>query len=111
MRARYKLASAVRARGASGGGPMILPLPPVPGNGPPLGVNDGNAMVPAAYTTIARALGRSPAGILFVSDVTAELSAARKAGLQVLLSLRPGNAVQSNAGEFEAVESFDAIQV
>lgn len=64
-----------------------------------------------SYATIARALGRSPAGILFVSDVTAELSAARNAGLQVLLSLRSGNAVQPGGGEFEAVESFDAIQV
>ena len=62
-----------------------------------------------SYATIARALGRSPAGILFVSDVAAELSAARNAGLQVLLSLRPGNAVQPGAGEFEAVNSFEEI--
>ena len=62
-----------------------------------------------SYATIARALGRSPGGILFVSDVTAELSAARNAGLQVLLSLRPGNVVQPGAEEFESVESFEEI--
>ena len=55
MRARYRLASAARARG-SGATPTILPLPPVPGNRPPLGVNDGKAMVPAAISASTAAI-------------------------------------------------------
>jgi hypothetical protein len=44
-----------------------------------------------SYTKIAQALGQSASSILFVSDVTAELRAARAAGLDVVLSVRPGN--------------------
>ena len=63
-----------------------------------------------SYANIARALGRDPAGILFVSDVTAELAAARAAGMQVLLSIRPGNGAQPEAGHFEGVKTFEEIQ-
>jgi enolase-phosphatase E1 len=64
-----------------------------------------------SYRNIARALGRDPANVLFVSDVTGELAAARGAGMQVVLSVRPGNAVQPDGGAFEAVTSFEEIQV
>jgi 2,3-diketo-5-methylthio-1-phosphopentane phosphatase len=63
-----------------------------------------------SYTNIARTLGRDPASILFVSDVTAELVAARSAGMQVLLSIRPGNGVQPEAGQFEGVRTFEEIR-
>jgi enolase-phosphatase E1 len=63
-----------------------------------------------SYRNIARALGRDPASILFVSDVTTELTAARGAGMQVLLSVRPGNAAQGDGEQFEAVTSFDEIR-
>jgi enolase-phosphatase E1 len=63
-----------------------------------------------SYVNIARKLNRDPASILFVSDVTAELVAARAAGTQVLLSVRPGNAVQPDAQQFESVESFDEVR-
>lgn len=63
-----------------------------------------------SYANIARALGRDPASILFVSDVTAELAAARTAGMQVLLSIRPGNGVQPEAGHFEGVRTFEEIR-
>lgn len=63
-----------------------------------------------SYRRIARTLGRDAASVLFVSDVTAELAAARQAGLQVLLSLRPGNAPQPDAAEYEAVQSLEEIQ-
>lgn len=63
-----------------------------------------------SYANIARALGRDPAGILFVSDVTAELAAARAAGMQVLLSIRPGNGAQPEAGHFEGVKTFEEIR-
>lgn len=49
---------------------------------------------PASYAKIADTFGLPPSEILFISDVTRELDAAASAGLQVLLSLRPGNAPQ-----------------
>ena len=46
---------------------------------------------PASYAAIAESFGLPPGEILFLSDVTAELDAARAAGLQTGLLLRPGN--------------------
>jgi enolase-phosphatase E1 len=58
---------------------------------------------PASYAHIARALGLAPDRLLFISDVTAELAAARAAGCQVRLSIRPGNPPQPAADEYVAV--------
>lgn len=69
----------------------------------------GAKVSPDSYRAIARARGRDPGSILFVSDLTTELTAARGAGLQVLLSIRPGNAAQPGADQFEMVTSFDEI--
>lgn len=62
-----------------------------------------------SYTRIAAALALEPAAILFCSDVTAELAAARAAGLQTVLLLRPGNPPQPAAEEFPAVQSFATL--
>jgi enolase-phosphatase E1 len=51
----------------------------------------GPKQTPAAYTAIADSFGLLPGEILFLSDVTAELDAARDAGMQTGLLLRPGN--------------------
>lgn len=60
---------------------------------------------PSSYMAIARAFGLPPHDILFISDVVRELDAAAAAGLQILLSLRPGNHPQpSNA--YPSVSSF-----
>ena len=69
----------------------------------------GAKIAAESYRTIARALARDPASIMFLSDVTTELSAARTAGLQVLLSLRPGNPAQPLAEQFESITAFDEI--
>jgi enolase-phosphatase E1 len=61
-----------------------------------------------SYRRIARELACPPAEMLFVSDVTAELTAAREAGVHVLLSVRPGNLPQPDAGHV-AVRNFDEI--
>jgi enolase-phosphatase E1 len=45
----------------------------------------------ASYAAIAAASGRAPGAILFLSDIVAELDAARAAGLRTALALRPGN--------------------
>jgi enolase-phosphatase E1 len=63
----------------------------------------------ASYARIARALKRDPAAVLFVSDVTAELAAARAAGLQVALAIRPGNPPQEHSDQYEHVRSFDEL--
>jgi enolase-phosphatase E1 len=49
---------------------------------------------PASYTRIAAEVARQPAAILFVSDVAEELDAARAAGFQTIMTVRPGNAPQ-----------------
>jgi enolase-phosphatase E1 len=62
-----------------------------------------------SYAAITRTLDLPPGRVLFVSDVTRELAAARAAGLQTVLSLRPGNPPQPEASDYEAVRSFDEI--
>lgn len=49
---------------------------------------------PASYARIAETVERHPADILFVSDVAGELDAAREAGMQTIMTVRPGNAPQ-----------------
>jgi enolase-phosphatase E1 len=61
-----------------------------------------------SYRRIAAALGLAPEEILFLSDVTAELDAARAAGLQTALSLRPGIAPPADAPH-NVIRSFDEI--
>jgi enolase-phosphatase E1 len=69
----------------------------------------GPKQSPDSYARIAARLGRVPGEILFISDVSAELRAANAAGLQVVLSVRPGNPPQDGAQAFEAIASFDEI--
>ena len=60
----------------------------------------------ASYRRIAEALQLAPAEILFCSDVTAELAAAREAGMQTLLLIRPGNPPQADAELFGQARDF-----
>jgi len=48
----------------------------------------------SSYRNIAASVGRPAGEILFLSDVTAELDAARGAGMQTALLVRPGNPKQ-----------------
>jgi len=50
---------------------------------------------PASYLAIANVFDFPPSEILFVSDVARELDAARSAGMQTMLCVRPGNAPQA----------------
>lgn len=63
-----------------------------------------------SYREIASDAQLSPANILFVSDVVAELAAADSAGMQVCLSLRPGNE-PVEAHEFRSIHSFSELAV
>ena len=63
---------------------------------------------PASYARIAATVALPPSSITFVSDVVAELDAARAAGMQTILSLRPGNHPQP-PHDHRVVNSFDEI--
>lgn len=62
----------------------------------------------ASYRRIAEELERQPAEILFISDVVAELDAARAAELNVRLAVRPGNRPVSRP-DHAAITSFDEL--
>jgi enolase-phosphatase E1 len=63
---------------------------------------------PASYARIAEIVAIPSAQIVFVSDVVRELDAARAAGMQTILSLRPGNPPQP-PHQHRVVRSFDQI--
>ena len=63
----------------------------------------------ASYERIVSALQVPSSSVLFLSDVSAELDAAKAAGCQVVLVVRPGNPSDDNAGRFEAIRTFDDI--
>ena len=48
---------------------------------------------------------------MFVSDVTAESDAATEAGMQTVLSVRPGNAAVEDPAKYQAVDSFEGLSV
>jgi enolase-phosphatase E1 len=62
-----------------------------------------------SYCRISSALGCETTGLLFVSDVSSELDAARAAGCQTLLAVRPGN-LPPGASPTPAIQSFDEIE-
>ncbi|KAJ1851880.1 enolase-phosphatase E1 [Coemansia sp. RSA 1722] len=53
--------------------------------------NTGSKLESDSYTRIARDIGVEPERILFVSDNHNEIGAADKAGMQTVISIRPGN--------------------
>jgi enolase-phosphatase E1 len=69
----------------------------------------GSKVSSPSYREIARRLELLPEEIIFVSDVTKELAAARDAGMPTLLCLRPGNQPQSTAEQFQVIQSFSQI--
>ena len=62
-----------------------------------------------SYRRIAAAAGTPPGSILFVSDVTRELDAARAAGLQACLAVRPGNSPPPPGHGYRESRSFDDL--
>jgi enolase-phosphatase E1 len=69
----------------------------------------GSKSAPASYSDIAAALQLGPAEALFISDVIAELDAARTAGMKTLLCIRPGNHTQVSTHTHPAIRSFAEI--
>jgi enolase-phosphatase E1 len=70
----------------------------------------GAKQAPDSYQRIAGELRCPPARLLFISDVTAELDAAKAAGCQTVLCVRPGNRPQPAHG-FHTIQSLDEIVV
>ena len=63
---------------------------------------------PESYRRIAAAMGTPAASVLFVSDIEAELDAARTAGMQTRLAIRPGNRTPLGDGHAE-IRTFDEL--
>jgi enolase-phosphatase E1 len=62
-----------------------------------------------SYLDIASTLSIPPNEVLFISDTTAELDAALIAGMNTLLSDRPGNAPPSPNQSHHVIRSFDEV--
>lgn len=63
---------------------------------------------PASYQAIAKALRTPPSKVMFFSDVTAELDAARASEMNTVLVVRPG-AVRPGEPQHTMIESFDEV--
>jgi enolase-phosphatase E1 len=62
----------------------------------------------ASYQSIVEKIALPAPDVLFLSDVTAELDAARNAGMQTILCVRPGNA-EAESTTHPAVHTFDVL--
>jgi enolase-phosphatase E1 len=68
----------------------------------------GAKRVSASYQSIAEKIALPAGDVLFLSDVTAELDAARSAGMQTRLCVRAGNA-EVESTMHPAVHTFDVV--
>ena len=64
---------------------------------------------PDSYGRIAEALEAPAERLLFISDITGELDAARASGLQTLLCVRPSNPTPACEHSHPVIRSFDEI--
>ena len=64
---------------------------------------------PESYRRIAAAMGIAAANVLFVSDISAELDAARTAGMQTRLCIRPGNQPPPVGHGHPEIRAFDEL--
>lgn len=62
----------------------------------------------SSYGRIAAELDLNGEQVLFISDATKELNAARAAGMQTVFSMRPGN-LEVNISEYDSIQSFDDL--
>jgi haloacid dehalogenase superfamily, subfamily IA, variant 3 with third motif having DD or ED len=63
----------------------------------------------ASYTAIAADMGLPPRQILFISDVGAELDAARAAGMATAAAIRPDNRPLESLYDHETIRSFAEV--
>lgn len=62
-----------------------------------------------SYENIAEKLQYQKREILFISDILEELNAARKTGLDAVLSVREGNALVEDNQNYQIIHSFDCL--
>ena len=62
-----------------------------------------------SYVKIAHALNLPPKRLAFVSDIIAELDAAKTSGFETFLAIREGNAKVENQTKHRVIHSFDEI--
>ena len=65
---------------------------------------------PSSYTTIAADMAVSSGDVLFCSDSVDEVNAAREAGMQTALCLRPGNAEVTDDCGHRTIHSFEELR-
>jgi enolase-phosphatase E1 len=74
--------------------------------------NAGPKKDPSSYQLIASQIGFTPAAIVFFSDLTAELDAAREAGWHAVGVRRPGDQYyEAGVGDHLAIHSFEEIDL
>lgn len=71
--------------------------------------NTGAKRETESYRKIAGELAFEVNDILFVSDIPAELDAARAAGMQTALSIRAGNRMIDETSSHKTIKSFDEL--
>ena len=71
----------------------------------------GSKRSAASYAVIADVVGLPPADIVFLSDVDAELDAARKAGMQTVRLLRPADTPAGATTVHSSAVSFDELEI
>ncbi|MED6221307.1 hypothetical protein PIB30_053138 [Stylosanthes scabra] len=70
----------------------------------------GNKKETRSYVEISESLGvDKPSDILFVTDVYQEATAAKGAGLEAIISIRPGNGTLPENHGFKTIKSFSEI--
>lgn len=62
-----------------------------------------------SYVKIANAMNLPQKRLAFISDVTAELDAAKFTGFHTFLSIREGNDPVENVGKYEVIYNFDKV--
>lgn len=70
----------------------------------------GHKRETTSYLTIADEISIEPAEILFISDILAELDAARQAGMRTALAIREGNEPLDGDPQHRTVTSFDDVE-
>jgi enolase-phosphatase E1 len=71
----------------------------------------GSKTDPQSFRRISMAFECPASDILFISDVTSELEAARTSGMQTALCVRPGNRPQPGTSEYCVIQSFDQLNL
>ena len=71
----------------------------------------GSKREAASYRVIADIIGRAPEDVVFLSDVDAELDAARAAGMQTVRLLRPADTPAGATTSHASALSFDELDI